>query len=391
MQRILLISHEVSRTGAPMVVLHFARWLRRSKPGIGVSVLALKDGGLAADFKEVADDYHLLTRPVLAKRNLVQRVGARILRMVGLMDDAAGTRAKARLMRQLVRAEHDVILANSLRSIPVGVELKRLSGGKTLLVAYIHELEHVLRSDLPDLVDHLPDIDRVLAASELVRDNLVRNWGVPSNKVALQYECATVTALPTTPTRDHPVFTVGACGTVTLRKGYDLFIQVACWIRRNHPDLRIQFTWVGRVQAYERSFIDVELAKMGLTDMVHFIGERADPSTVFNEFDLFLLTSREDPFPLVCIEVGILGKPIICFDKATGTTEVVRSGGGRIVPYLDVEAMGAAVVEFAKDPGLAVIEGDKARALFAQFTPEIQCPLLFEHVQRAEQQRSLVG
>lgn len=51
------------------------------------------------------------------------------------------------------------------------------------------------------------------------------------------------------------------------------------------------------------------------------------------------MTSREDPFPLVSIEVGLLGKPIISFEKAVGTNEILQDAGGFIVPYLSIEDM----------------------------------------------------
>jgi glycosyltransferase involved in cell wall biosynthesis len=81
-----------------------------------------------------------------------------------------------------------------------------------------------------------------------------------------------------------------------------------------------------------------------------------------------LLTSREDPFPLVCIETANLSKPIICFEKASGTTEIVSQGGGFIVPYLDVEAMAEKIILYYEDENKRIIDGKKANELFDAFT-----------------------
>ena len=49
-----------------------------------------------------------------------------------------------------------------------------------------------------------------------------------------------------------------------------------------------------------------------------------------------MLTSREDPFPLVCLEAAALGISTICFADAGGMPEFVRDDAGFVVPYLDV-------------------------------------------------------
>ena len=63
------------------------------------------------------------------------------------------------------------------------------------------------------------------------------------------------------------------------------------------------------------------------------------------------------PFPLVCIEAGYLGKPIICFDNAGGIPEMLAEGGGKVVDYLDNEAMADAVIEYYSDRDMLAKDG----------------------------------
>ena len=51
------------------------------------------------------------------------------------------------------------------------------------------------------------------------------------------------------------------------------------------------------------------------------------------------MTSREDPFPLVAIEAASLGKPIICFENASGIPELMDGKGGFVVPYMNIDEM----------------------------------------------------
>jgi glycosyltransferase involved in cell wall biosynthesis len=59
----------------------------------------------------------------------------------------------------------------------------------------------------------------------------------------------------------------------------------------------------------------------------------------FAAFDVFALVSREDPFPVVCLEAASLGKPIVCFNSSDGEKEFVENDCGFVVPDLDIEIM----------------------------------------------------
>ena len=128
-------------------------------------------------------------------------------------------------------------------------------------------------------------------------------------------------------------------GTVHWRKGTDIFIQLVRTIYKLEPKCNIKFVWVGKSSFKENVIIQEDLRKLGLQEYVTFPGEVDNPTEYFKDFDVFVMTSREDPFPLVCIEVGQLGKPIVSFDKATGINEFLANGGGFVVPYLDIEEM----------------------------------------------------
>jgi glycosyltransferase involved in cell wall biosynthesis len=64
------------------------------------------------------------------------------------------------------------------------------------------------------------------------------------------------------------------------------------------------------------------------------------------------LPSREDPFPLVCLEAAAFEKPILCFENAGGMPEFVEEDAGFVVPYLDVEVMCQRVAQLHDDPQL---------------------------------------
>src|SRR5690606_30771156 len=138
------------------------------------------------------------------------------------------------------------------------------------------------------------------------------------------------------------------------------------------PKANIKFQWVGKISKSNRLIYEEDIRKLHLTGKVEFTGATASPQTYYSNFDVFLMTSKEDPFPLVCIEVGMLGKPIICFKEATGTEEVLSQVEGAVVPYLDIEQMGEKVLRYYKNEKELEKDSLKMKMIFNEFTVENQ-------------------
>jgi len=118
-------------------------------------------------------------------------------------------------------------------------------------------------------------------------------------------------------------------------------------------EARVKFVWVGHDPAelggeYGKRLCE-EVKAWGLEGDVEFTGYLANPYPAYQAFDVFVLSSREDPFPLVCLDNLYLGKPVVCFAEGGGAAEVVRGDAGIVVENLDPSAMARAVVRLLRD------------------------------------------
>jgi hypothetical protein len=121
---------------------------------------------------------------------------------------------------------------------------------------------------------------------------------------------------------------------------------------------------------------------LGLEREIRFIGELAAPHGLLALADLFCLTSREDPFPLVMLEAAALRKPVLCFERAGGAREFCALGGGIAVPFIDVEAMADQAHGLLADPALREAMGARAaEAVRTRFTVEAVAPRLWREIQ----------
>jgi glycosyltransferase involved in cell wall biosynthesis len=150
------------------------------------------------------------------------------------------------------------------------------------------------------------------------------------------------------------------------------------------PDADIHYLWVGYtgdIEDQQRLIHDATLAGVG--DRVHWTGEVTDPERYFPEFDVFAMVSREDPFPLVCLEAALQSMPVLCFAAAGGVPELVEQDAGLIVPYLDMHTMARWVVELVEKPELAAQFGKRAREkVLERHTIETAGPMFLEAIER---------
>lgn len=374
MKKILFITHNTSPTGAPYVLLLLLEWLKSNGKQFQSDIVFLGGGDLKNDFIAAADNSFDLTE--LYKKSFNQKITSLLSKTIAKKDIR-----KEAFLKKVAEQHYDVIYANSIASVPFAVELKKRATNSPKIIAHIHELNTIIREYLPNFDQYVPYIEQFISVSNLVKQNLETNWNVKSNQSTLVYEFSDKVIAKEDFEENKTskkVFEVGASGLVHWRKGDDLFIQVANYIKTYHPEIKIKFTWVGQLSANQKVIIDADLEKANLNKTVFFVGEQKQPEDYFKNFDVFLMTSREDPFPLVCIEVGRMGIPIICFENATGTAEIISDKGGFTVPYLDCVAMAEKLVYYYKNETTRIEHGTYNKSKFGVFTSNEMAPKIQE-------------
>ncbi len=373
--KILFITHDTSRTGAPYVLLQFMSWVKENKKEVFIDCLALKEGSIIEEFKKNSHNFYSLKSWLNKYRvlNFLLRQLNHLLRTNFLISDSV-------VFKKLGLGKYDLIYANTAVTAQAGISIKSYSGGKSKVLVHIHELPLIINLLIPDFNEVAPLVDHFLAVSKLTEDSLKKFWNISPARITQIYAFSVLRGELVSPAL-KPYFVVCAAGYVHWRKGDDVFLQVARIVTENNPDKNIVFKWVGEIPFKEKLILEQDIKKLGLQDKVIFLGEKENPLPYINEADIFLLPSREDPFPLVAIEAGMLGKPIICFDKATGISEIIEVKGGFVVPYLNTEKMAEKVVFYYNNPIEREKDGMINKDQFSVFIPENICPKVFQVVE----------
>ena len=369
MEKILFINHSASKTGAPILLLQFLKWLKYERH-IKFDVLSLQNGDLLDEFTAVSDT-HFYKK---ASKNIFNKVNNYIKNKQESSTESNLFYTKHAL-KKIAKREYNLIYANSVISVPAAFYIKNQAKNLPKLLVHFHELNMIIHQFCSNLNAYQSAIDSSITASNKVKHNLVENWNWDASLIQTVYAHSKLSEVKV---KTDSTFIVGASGIANWRKGPDYFLLVAAYVFKKIPEAVMKFQWVGRVSGLNRLILEEDIKRLGLVGKVEFTGEKDNPHDYFTEFDMLLMTSKEDPFPLVCIEVGMLKKPIVCFEGATGTEEVLTNVEGAIVPYLDIEKMGDMVIKNYLEPYFKQQTGAQVKQIFDAFTPERQGEKLYD-------------
>lgn len=136
---------------------------------------------------------------------------------------------------------------------------------------------------------------------------------------------------------------VVGCGYGDVRKGIELFVQL-CGILGKLEKLRnVAFMWIGAIDASLEPYIRKDIRDLNLEKYFYLTGFVQEPDQYYIAADVYVLTSREDPFPSTVMEAFNAGLPVIAFEKGGGSVDIVNDTTGAVVPYLDLNAMANSV------------------------------------------------
>lgn len=340
--RVLFVSHEATRTGAPMIILNILRHFHKSCD-IQCETILHNGGHLVGDFKKLSE-VDCVNVPRKASDELKKKV----------------TRWVAREKNNLPV----IALCNSMESRFIGEELARLH---IPILYLVHELPSSYSEEDFQLV--YQSSEKVIFPVHAVREAAEAKAPMPTGKGVVLPQGLLNPDFGKGVARDQArqqirselhlpeqAFVVLGCGTLDLRKGIDHFAHVARRIIESsstpHP---IHFVWVGEGPRWMHSpyhYVTLDLERSPARQHVHFIGERANVEPYFFGSDVFLMSSRVDPFPCVIHEAMAAGLPVITFDKSGGAPEAVAGGAGAVIPYADYEQAAAVIRMFAYQPEL---------------------------------------
>ncbi|MBZ9937691.1 glycosyltransferase [Mesorhizobium sp. BR1-1-16] len=344
---VVVVSHEASRSGAPILALNLAKTYAER---YNVVAVCLRGGELLGDFLETCTEVHI-ARPPINEAD-----------QYDLMVDAIG--ATKRPLFAIVNSIESRYILRAFREHGIPT------------VGLFHEFASYI---LPRTAfsEAFREADQIVFSTELTIENALEQTssvrterfhvlpqgrcelpGRTASEASRQLERDRLEAVMLPNGRDAGEFLVLGAGYVQMRKGVDLFIDVARRVLSTDEGRSARFVWIGpnynpELDAAYSVYLKDQISRAGLSDRMIIAPETSEIDHAYALSSVLLLTSRLDPLPNVAIDAMSEGLPIVCFDKTTGIADLLTEAGlgpDCVADYLDTEQAAAKLFALMRSP-----------------------------------------
>jgi glycosyltransferase involved in cell wall biosynthesis len=247
--------------------------------------------------------------------------------------------------------------------------ISRLLGLPFTVTVHAYEI-YSTKNDLLRLVSQ--QANQVVAISDYNRSQVATMCSLPAEAISLVHCGVNLTGLQVElhekeKTRGEIPLRILSVGSLVSKKGHTYLIRACHFLKERGIAFQCSIIGGGPGESTLRNLIET----YDLQNHVELLGARPHPEIIqsYHEHDVFVLASvvapsgDRDGIPVVLMEAGAIGMPLIS-TEVSGIPELVRHGQtGLLVPPEDPLALAEAIMTFARDPKMQSRLGDNARAL----------------------------
>lgn len=341
-RQIVFISHDSTLTGAPILLLNLIALLKK-KDAFTIRIILFKGGVLQEEFKKYGET--IILRP-----GNYNKYKFFIWRLIPF----AKYNIRVHFLKTFIK-NADVIFNNTVTN---GKILRSLAGSQAKIITYIHELESVINIYRKKSELTFKYSDLFVVGSQAVAQNLIVNHSIPKDRIYFlnyffPFHNVNTSANAKELARkklsaffdfNDSLFYVVAMGAATHRKGIDLLVGAAAILKEAGEN--VHFAWIG---GYNKDGmkpkIEYAIEANNLKSIFTFAGQLPHSLDTLLAFDLFVLPSREDPYPLVVLEAALAKLPSVSFAGTGGIGEFVSDSCGWIVEEISSAALAKKIIE----------------------------------------------
>lgn len=342
-KKILYVSHDAHFHGAQILSLNIVRTLKEVFQ-FDVHMIVKSGGQLENDFSKYATVYNL-------------------------EKEYVGEKAQTTLMKTL---RHNGITHAICNTVVSGDVLGKLSDLGFKTISLIHELPNLIRQyhmeKNAEIISN--KADHIVFPSSFVAEKFNTIAKVPAAKAIVRpqglyqinpYENDLDTARKNLREElglDQNCKIVLGAGFADHRKGFDIFVKSAEEVRKQLPN--VYFVWVGNI---EISMHTQMASFIKQCENLILIPAQKEISLFYSGADLYLMTSREDPFPSVVMEAMNVKVPVIGFENAGGFQDIITEETGILVPFENELKLQEAIITLIEDDLLRQKYGESSSIL----------------------------
>jgi glycosyltransferase involved in cell wall biosynthesis len=322
---VLFVCHAGQFTGAEVMLRDVIEWFANNTT-YHITVLALEYGPI---FEHYAKFAHVIV-------------------INGIEDIAFAVK------HGLCDRKYDYIYCNTIVSGDFGEVYSNLFGtSRPPLIMHVHEMKETIALYRNNFERIRPYISQYIGASQRVKEDLTTYFDVDADQISVFESFIRISAQSTKDISimrrdarmqlDLPddAFVVLGAGSVYPRKAPDIFVETLKILLDRSSHQNVIAVWLGNGPDYQA--ICDWTSRIGLQDRIRFVGHKSNARELIAAADIFFLPSREDPFPLVCLEAAQYAIPTVYFKGHSGIDTFTQEDAGFGVESFSAETAASTI------------------------------------------------
>jgi glycosyltransferase involved in cell wall biosynthesis len=278
------------------------------------------------------------------------------------------------LARIVKRGDIEIIHAHMGRDYPLAAyAAKRNSDVRLIVTRHVLFPLNRLHGQL------LSRASRVIAVSQAVADQLIKQRLVPQEKISIVPNGVDLNRLRESRlTVDRELLhrewgvpersvLVGSVGQLRPLKGHDVFVRAAAIVAAQVPSAH--FVIAGGDDSHQtetHAALTAQIETLNLQKKIHLLGHVNHIAPFLAGLDLFVSSSQTESFGLAIAEAMATGLPVVA-TSTDGAREIVRDGEtGRIVSLGNSDELAEEIIALLKDPHRMSQMGRAAQAYVSE-------------------------
>ena len=350
---ILVISHDLSHSGAPILAYNIAKKLQKNN--MNVSLLVCNSSA-----NQMLEKYNELDIPVVFLDDKSKNLSRRHFVSVKADDEKIQEDYLTSIISSAYQLGYRKIIANTVIS---GMYAKQFKQFDFLVITLVHEMKvaiQLLGLDTNETIAKYSDFiifpDNVLLRDfkELFKhiegETIVRPQGIYLKKTIGQLDKSEIN-LKAYGLEGSDRYIMGS-GIANLCKGIDLFISAATILHQ--LDNTLHFIWTGDFASNNelKKWLCQQIEGASMQNKIHiipFIKNQKVYQTILSNAKAFWLTSRGDSFPSVVLEAMNFNIPVIGFKDSGGINTIADNNRGILVENFNVNALAVETYAFLNE------------------------------------------
>lgn len=331
MSSILIVTHEMTRSGAPIILWMLAEYLKEQ--GYSVKVISPVDGALM-------EDYLASGIPATVVSGLLKDSRA----VIPYLDDT------------------DVVLCNTILTWRVVHAAKAFS---TPCLWWVHETEFGagLAAKQTAIAQAFSAATWVIFPTQTTANHYLQYLNLNAYSYihyGLDVNISTTSNNTFIEKQSDELHMIWVA-TIEKRKGQDVLLKAMDALPQDIAS-KVHCHLIGRTRLEPIYYLKIAWRARWMNN-VHLVGELPNDQVLayLQQSDVFILASRDEALPISLIEAMAYGKPIVT-TNAGGIAEAINNGkNGFVVDVEDSKAMAAYISRLYYEPDLRLSLGEQAR------------------------------